>query len=317
MGLIQKIRQIGYKSGIVHNEFDQLLRRARKRNVMRILVVWNRGLGDIALGLYALIERVRTFIPNGEITFITRSDLYEAFLLLENIHVIGIPWWERGKAVDLKETLRKLNLSEDSFDLILDKINPTKWFPWQIGHLIPRLKWKKEYDNLWRRFDLDTSFTYVGAHVNTETGQFYGYKKDWPKEKWKELFNSICKNDIKIILFGLKKDNLEKDNPFVIDLRGETGLLEMLSVIKNCCKVLIAPDGGVLSISYYLDASFPITVISLWSDPCQGILKQAVPSPNPGLLHIPLIGKDDDVSTIGVDEVLEALNRLTNIRVRG
>ncbi len=300
------ITVLAERLGIKVNEFDRLLKRARGNNAKRILAVWNRGLGDIPLGLCALVSRVRTFLPDGEITFLTRLDLLEAFSLLEGVRVIGIPWWERGVAIDLKETLKKLYIPEGVYDIILDRINPTKWLQWQIGHFIPRLSWKSENDDLYKRFGMDDSVFYIGVHLSTETQQFYGYRKDWPVENWRKLFEWLSKSDIRIILFGLNKT--ESFNlPSIIDLRGETTLLEMLSIIKNCCKVLIAPDGGVLSLTYYLDVYFPITVISLWSDPNQGVLKQSVPSPNPGLLHIPLIGKDRDVTKISVEEVLDHL----------
>lgn len=298
---------IAERLGIKVNEFDNLLKKFRKKKAKKILAVWNRGLGDIPLGLYALVVRVKAFIPDGEITFLTRFDLIEAFTLLEGVRVIGVPWLERGKPIDLVETLKKLGMKKEAYDLILDRINPTKWFKWQIGNTIPRLRWESNYDNLWKRFSLDPSVSYIGVHLNTETQQFYGYRKDWPLEKWKELFDIICREDLRVLLFGLKKDSFDGGNPFIINLRGETSLLEMLSIIKNCCKALIVPDGGVLSIVYYLDVNFPLTVISLWSDPKQGVLKQAVPSPNPGLLHIPLIGKNKDITNISVEEVLKCL----------
>jgi hypothetical protein len=78
----------------------------------------------------------------------------------------------------------------------------------------------------------------------------------------------------------------------------------MLSIFRNRCRVLVAPDGGVLTMAYYLDAAFPLTVVSLWSDPRQGILKQAVASPNPQLVHVPLVGEGEDVRRIPVAEVL-------------
>src|SRR5205823_2630996 len=87
-----------------------------------------------------------------------------------------------------------------------------------------------------------------------------------------------------IILFGMNSigDFANKD---WIDLRGKTTLLEMLAIVKNYCKYLLVPDSGILSILYYLNDTFPINVISLWSDPHQGILKQNVPSPNSKLHH--------------------------------
>lgn len=127
------------------------------------------------------------------------------------------------------------------------------------------------------------------------------------------LFEKLSeKSDTKIILFGHSKtDSFNLSS--IIDLRGKTSLVEMLSTIKNCCNILIAPDGGVLSITYYLDVCFPITVISLWGDSNQGILKQSVPSPNTGLKHISIIGRGKDVSNIKVEEVMKEIKSISYI----
>lgn len=304
--MIKKIFKKAFKKGL-----SEILLRASQRGDNRFLVLWNRGLGDIALGLYAFIHRVREHIPGAEITFVTRPDLREAFLLLEDVEIIVLSDLKRGDKITLSDLKKRLGSEYDV--ILLNNVDPKGELKNCHGKLTPRLKWREEYDSLFERFKLDRSKIYIGAHISTETQQFYGYIKDWPFEKWRELFKTICNDNVKVILFGLKKEGFENDNPFVIDLRGETSLLEMLSIIKNRCKALIAPDGGILSIVYYLDVDFPITIISLWSDSRQGILKQAVPSPNPRLLHIPLIGKNKDVSTINVDEVLESLNRATNM----
>jgi hypothetical protein len=69
------------------------------------------------------------------------------------------------------------------------------------------------------------------------------------------------------------------------------------------------PRRGVLTAAYYLADDFPLDVISLWSDPRQGILKQDCPSPNPRLRHVALRGRDEDVRNLSVDEVAAALER--------
>ena len=81
----------------------------------------------------------------------------------------------------------------------------------------------------------------------------------------------------------------------------------MLSLIKNRCRYLVAPDSGVLSVAYYVDASYPIRIVSLWADPRQGVLRQKVDSPNPLFQHRPLHGKNDTVANIAVDTVYDAL----------
>ncbi|NRA89707.1 MAG: hypothetical protein HRU43_00980, partial [Simkaniaceae bacterium] len=60
-------------------------------------------------------------------------------------------------------------------------------------------------------------------------------------------------------------------------------------------------------ISYYVDASYPIRVVSLWADPKQGVLRQKVDSPNPEFAHIPLVGKNQNVANISTDEVYHSL----------
>ncbi len=59
----------------------------------------------------------------------------------------------------------------------------------------------------------------------------------------------------------------------------------------------------MLTAAYYLAQSFPLDVVSLWSDPRQGILKQGCPSPNPELRHVALVGRGDDVRNLSVGEV--------------
>jgi UDP-N-acetylglucosamine/UDP-N-acetylgalactosamine diphosphorylase len=93
----------------------------------------------------------------------------------------------------------------------------------------------------------------------------------------------------------------------VIDLRGQTTLAEMLTLIKQYCSWLVVPDSGVLSLTYFLDCAFPLKIVSLWADPRQGILKQNVASPNPHLGHTPLIAPHGELSQVAVDQVMNAL----------
>lgn len=275
------------------NPFDRLIKQKKPK---RILVAWNRGLGDVPLGLYALVKRVRRFVPDAHIAFITRSDLKEVFQMLPDIEVIIDPSWKRGTPLEVDPSLAS------HFDLVLEKVDPTRHFKWQLKRLIPRLEWEDEWDKLVERFDLDPAKKYLGCHVSTETGQFYKYNKNWPETHWREVFSRLTQP---VILFGANKTG---EFPGTIDLRGETTLMEMLSIIKNRCSKLLAPDSGVLSVVYYVDAEFPLKVVSLWADAKQGVLRQGVESPNLGLTHIPLVGKKEDITTITTQEVLEALS---------
>lgn len=301
------------------NELDRILTSALKSNHKRFLIAWNRALGDIPLGLYAFVERVKGYIPDAEITFITRQELEEAFYLLDGVKVIGVPWWRRedtrmGKPTrtDIVETLDRLRF-ERSYDVIIERVNPTRWLNHQHGKVVPRLRWDPSYDQLWKRFEpLFTRVNgryVVGVHIESETQGFYGYKKDWDIERWEGLFDRLGREGgFFVVLFGLKKREVFREDS-ILDLRGETTILELLSVIKNCCNILIAPDSGVLSLTYYLDVLYPILIISLWGPSNHGVLKQRVASPNRWLRHIPLIGQGNDISRITVDEVYKAIKR--------
>jgi len=289
------------------NSFDTLLKRMVKEEKSRFLLVWNRGLGDIPLGLCALVHRIRSYIPRASITFITRKDLADLFTMLEDVHVIVGETIVRGTPVDVDATLQEHQLSSNMFDVVLENPDPTRWLKWQIGALTPKLKWNEEWDSLMDKYELDPNATYIGCHVQTETGGYYGYEKNWDLPAWRNLFKKIHEEKKgKVLLFGMKGEPafLMED---VVDLRGKTNVFEMLSIIKNRCRYLVAPDSGVLSATYYVHASYPIRVVSLWADPRQGVLRQKVDSPNPQLEHVPLHGKNDNVANIKFDTVYDAL----------
>ena len=289
------------------NPFDHLLKKMAGENKSRFLIVWNRGLGDIPLGLYALVYRIREFIPHSSITFLTRKDLAEAFLMLDDVNVLIASTWKRGKEACLSDALIEHNLSTNMFDVLLEKPDPTKWFKWQLGTLTPKLTWNNQWDTLCSSFKIDASQTYIGAHIQTETGMHYGYEKNWGLSSWRNLFNRIYEEKKgTILLFGMKKEPAFLMD-HVIDLRGLTSLFDMLSLIKNCCRYLIVPDSGVLSMTYYLNIDFPIRVVSLWSDPCQGVLRQAVDSPNRQMKHIPILGKNELIGNIDEKTAFDAL----------
>lgn len=287
------------------NPLDWRLKRCARKKGKKILIGWNRGLGDLALGLYAIIQRTREIIPDADITFLTRENLRDGFTLLENVQTIIASNWKRGQRPQIKETLIQLGFDPKSFDLIIENPSPTDWVRWQRGKVIPRLKWNPAHDQLWKKYSLPEGSTYIGVQVVAETN--YGLWRNWPLERWEELFQRLrVFQKIKIVLFGFG-DTPHFSGANVIDLRGQTSLFELLSLIQHRCDHLILPDSGILSMAYYLDINFPIQVISLWADSNQGILKQAVASPNGQLVHVPLIGQLHNLSSISVDQVLECL----------
>jgi len=284
MSLIKKLWR-----KIAPNPLDRIL--DQHPNCRSILIPWNRGLGDIALGLYAIIYRIREKLPQAQISFLTRPDLEDGFKLLENINILIDPGMKRGCPYSLPGAL-------PHFDLILENADPTYWVAWQRGTLTPKLKWNSDWDHLCNRFHLPPDC--IGAHVHSETN--YYLERNWPGGHWEEVFSRVS---APIVLFGMKKQPLFSK---AIDLRGELSLYELLSVIKCCCKTVIAPDSGILSMTYYLDTPFPLHLISLWADPNHGVLKQNVASPNPLLKHTPLISSDKKhASLITPEEVLQCI----------
>ncbi len=280
-----------------------MLKRVAKKKGTRILLCWNRGLGDLALGLYAMVQRIRERVPNAEITFLTRENLSQGFSMIEGIQTIVHSEWKRGEPFILDPSLKK------KYDLVIEKPSPTDWVSWQRGKLVPRLKWDPKNEALYEKFGLSNKGLYVGVQVSAETN--YGLWRNWPLEKWEQLFSRLEQMGAQVLLFGYG-DQPVFTHSNLVDLRGKTDLFELLSLIKNKTAALVLPDSGISAMTYYLDASFPIRLVTLWADPNHGILKQRVSSPNPRLVHCPLIGENKDLSTVSVNAVVEQMFPVAN-----
>lgn len=292
---------------LLPNPLDALCQRAKKENKRSFCIAWNRGLGDIPLLLYGMVERIFTLVPDASITFVTRKSLQQGFYLLDKVQVIPILDWERNQPYNLCESLIKIGKDPKEFDLLIENPDPAYWVGWQIGQVIPRLKWKNRWQGLWKNFqDLKSDEKYVGVQVATETG--YNTFRDWPKNYWDELFSFYEKKQQKVLLFGVQKNDLFSHRN-LIDLRTKTTPLDFLSIVKNCCQTLILPDSALLALTYYLDDSFPIDIFSLFADPTLGILRQDVPSPNPLLFHQPLIAKEKNLHLLTPEFLIDQLKK--------
>lgn len=282
------------KRRFLPNPLDWKLRNGGRR----ILIGWNRGMGDLALGLYAVIHRIREKIPDAEITFVTRSGLVDAFRLLEGVHVIEEKGWKRGDVPDLSRY--------QGYDIVIPQPSPTDWCRWQLGKLTPRLKWRSEWSGLWQKLGIPEATNCIGVQVSAETA--YGTWRNWPHERWCELFALLGKRpDTRVVLLGVGEgEKFEGDH--IIDLRGKTTLFELVSLIRERLSCVIAPDSGILSLAYYLDEPFPLRVVSLWAGMHHGILKQGVPSPNPWLEHRPVFGQERNLASVKASEVLQAID---------
>jgi len=281
--------------------FERVLRDAAHGNRHRFVFAWNRGLGDVALGLVPLFLRIRAADSLARIEVVTREDLREPFELagVDAIHVV--PGLARGSPVDVSSF-------EDARTVVFADPDPTRWLEGRRQEFPPRLRWRSEWNALADDLVRDMpGLVTVGAHVASETAQYYGYVKDWPAERFRALLAQFA-SGVRFVLFG-NAASAAFALPNVVDLRGRTTFLELMSIVRNRCRVLVAPDSGVLTAAYYLDETFPLDVISLWSDPRQGILKQDCPSPNAMLRHVALQGAHDDVRNIAVEAVAAALEQ--------
>lgn len=270
---------------------DWILRFARFRRVKSVLIIWNRGLGDIPLALVATFNRVRVLIPRAKIYVLTRSDLLEGFKFCADVEVLEARSWLRKERINIDNALRDNDLSRKQFGLVLlENMDPNKWVRWQLGNFVPKLHWNQQYDSSWLKYKLPDKKLKIAIHVSTETGQYYGGKKDWPIAKWKSLIGRLTTRfDSHVILLGLHKDDHFMDNNKVTDLRGETSIHEALSVIVRWSNVMIAPDGGILNYSYYLNIDHQLLLVSLWGEHRTGLLRQGVLSPNKELVHVPIL----------------------------
>jgi len=289
-------------------QFDRMLRRAQRERRRDFVFAWNRGLGDIALGLVPLFDRIRANVNGSRILVFTRPDLVEAFSLTGSDAIYPIDGLARDTRIDLLAAAARMGVALSPEAVLIADPDPTRWLEGRRRLHPPVLHWQSGYDAhadaLVPKF---AGETVIGAHVHSETAQYYGYVKDWPVQRWQSLIARFpASRQVRWVLFGNEPDTtFDQDN--VVDLRGRTSFLALLAVIRTRCRILVAPDSGVLTAAYYLDGAAPLEVVSLWSDPRQGILKQGCPSPNARLRHTPLVGEGEDVRNLRVDDVATAI----------
>lgn len=288
--------------------FDRALLHATRAGTRSFVFGWNRGLGDIALGLVPLFMQIRAAIVDARIDVFTRDDLAQGFALAgcDAVHVV--PGLARGPAIDVAAAAAALGLRLPADAVVFANPDPTRWLDGRREAYPPALHWEPQHDALADAVvPMAPHRITIAAHLNSETARHYGYVKDWPAEHWRSLFARFAhRADVRWLLLGHARDEAF-DQSDVIDLRGRTDLLTLLAVLRTRCRILVAPDSGILTLAYYLEGERPLDVISLWSDPRQGVLKQGCPSPNPHLVHTALRGGREDVRNITVDQVAAAI----------
>lgn len=303
--LSRRLRALGDR--LAGDPYERALARGARERRKRVVFFWNRGLGDIALGLVPMFARAAERIPHASIEVVTRADLEEPFRLTAARAVHVVPGLARGDRLGADDACARLPVDPREGALAIDAPDATRWLVAARRPASPRFGWDPAYDALAGPLvDRGDRRPWIAVHASTETAQHYGYVKDWPADAWRTLFREARRHDVRFVLLGHDREPAF-DEPNVIDLRGRTGFLAMLALVRTRCTALVAPDGGILNAVYFLDADFPITVVSLWSDPRQGLLKAHSRSPNPGLVHVPLVGAGNDVRGIAPPDVLAAL----------
>lgn len=288
--------------------FERAVAVAKRQGRHDFVFGWNRGLGDIALGLVPLFARIRASDPGSRIVVFTRADLADAFRLTaaDAVHVVARA--ARGPAIDVPAAAVAAGIALPPSATVFADPDPTRWLDGRRRAFPPALRW----DPAWnaradRLVPPAPGLIDIGAHVSSETAQHYGYVKDWPAPRWRELIARYpAERGVRWLLLG-NEASPAFAQPNVVDLRGRTGFLDVLALVRARCRVLVAPDSGVLTTAFYLAQDFPLEIVSLWSDPRQGILKQGCASPNSRLVHTPLVGRGDDVRNLTCDEVERAL----------
>jgi hypothetical protein len=289
--------------------FERTLERAARDPRAEYLFFWNRGLGDIALGLVPLFARVRARRPDARIVVATREELRVPFQMTDADEVHVLPRLEREARLGAMEICRPLRLDPRRFAAIFEYPDPNRWIEGKRREHPPRLRWVESWN---ARADAllpeDPAVTYVGVHVSSETARYYGYRKDWPAQQWQSLFRRFGEPRLRFVLLGYERaEAFEGAN--LVDLRGRTDFATLMALVRHRLAVLVAPDSGVLTMAYYIDAPFDLQVISLWADPRQGVLRQECASPNPRLVHAPLAAPGEDITRLEVDAVAAALQR--------
>jgi hypothetical protein len=283
---------------------DRAVRRIARDPRHSLLICWNRGLGDVALCLVPIFARIRRDAPGARIAVVTRPELADPFSMTDADDVRVIAALARDDPITCARIRADTGLEPRDFSAVFTYPDPNRWLRGRRTEFPPALAWNAAWAGCADRVaPAAPGVVTIGAHVGSETARYYGYDKDWPAAAWRALFARFAgRADLRWLLLGEKAEPAyAQDN--VVDLRGRTTFRELVSIVRTRCRILIAPDSGVLAIAYYLDARFALDVISLWSDPRQGVLLQGCASPNLLLRHVPLFGRDERAANIPVDEV--------------
>ena len=268
--------------------FDRALERAVRAGRREFVFGWNRGLGDIALGLVPLFAQIRSQCPGSRITVCTRAELAQAFELTDVDRLLIVEQVVRGTPIEPAAAAHALRTSIPADAVVFADPDPTRWLDGRRQSYPPALRWKAQWNDLAARFlPASDRAVIVGAHVIPRPPGTMATSRTGPTQRWQALLSRFAPESGVRGCCSATPPTVAYPQRNVIDLRGRTDFLELLAVIRTRCRVLVAPDSGVLTMAYYLDQRFPLDIVSLWSDPRQGMLKQGCASPNGQLRHTP------------------------------
>jgi len=278
------------------------------KSAPKLLLFWNRGLGDIPLEIYPLLELIKKYAPNSFISIITRADLYEGFTLLgANIKIYVSTNLERKKPEDVDKIFEELELNQRDFDRIWIKPDPAYWAKKIKKNLKIHLTWQ---DQFFKKHTFITKKPLAVLHIHSET--VYGFEKNLPPTSWHHVIENLKQKGYYTLALGFSKNsgNFDVD----CDLRGQTTLYDVLSLVIDYEPLFIGPDSGLLNMLYYLDTQKPLYLISFWANPKVGLLKQNTPSSNGLLKHELILAPDEQLHALDPRKITDKIPSVAHLK---
>ena len=283
---------------VTPNPFTQKLK--KQNSQAKILLFWNRGLGDIPLELYPLIKTIYKYCPMAEISVITRKDLIEGFYLLDfSLKIYESPRLIRKQEECYDLILEDLGLIQEDFNLIFNRPDPAYWVKKEKKHFAPKLSWKSSF---YKSYPIDTAKPLALLHIHSET--VYGFEKNLPSTTWEFIIEDLKAKGYFTIAIG---HSPQIKTACDLDLRGKTSLFEFLSLMHDGKCLFIGPDSGLLNILYYLDVQKPWHLISFWANPRVGLLNYPATTFNKKLIHKYYLAPLENLSLLSKDTLLESV----------
>jgi hypothetical protein len=284
---------------VTPNPFTQKLK--KQNSHAKILLFWNRGLGDIPLELYPLIRTIYKYCPKAEISVITRKDLIEGFYLLDfPLKIYESPLLIRKQQERYDLILEGLGFIQDDFDLIFNRPDPAYWIKKEKKHFAPKLSWKSSF---YKSYPIDTAKPLALLHIHSET--VYGFEKNLPSTTWEFVIEDLKSKGYFTIAIG---HSPQIKTACDLDLRGKTSLFEFLSLMLNRKCLFIGPDSGLLNILYFLDIQEPWLLVSFWANPRVGLLNYPATTSNKRLTHKYHLAPLENLSLLSKDTLLESVS---------